>query len=217
MRIWTLLVSISAHVAVIGAMVVAPIFATGALPEPRRATTFFRVTAVELPTAPVVVRHQRTQASAEPRPVPLTEPVWVQAEMPLDGSMPSVVDLGGPPGNGIPPGEVITGGEPVPPPVLPREAPLHIGGVIQAPTRVKYVEPVYPRLALASRVQGVVILDALIDESGVVREVRVLRSIPLLDRAAVEAVGQWRFTPTLLNGKPVPVVMTVTVAFTLTK
>jgi protein TonB len=64
-------------------------------------------------------------------------------------------------------------------------------------------------------VQGVVILEAVIGEDGTVQNVRVLRSKPLLDDAAVEAVRQWRFTPTLLNGQPVPVVMTVTVAFTL--
>ena len=61
------------------------------------------------------------------------------------------------------------------------------------------------------------ILRATIDEKGSVREVKVLRSVPLLDDAAVQAVSQWTFTPTLLNGTPVPVVMTVTVGFTLQK
>jgi protein TonB len=64
-------------------------------------------------------------------------------------------------------------------------------------------------------VQGVVILEAVIGEDGTVQNVRVLRSKPLLDDAAVEAVRQWRFTPTLLNGQPVPIVMTVTVRFDL--
>jgi len=64
-------------------------------------------------------------------------------------------------------------------------------------------------------VQGFVILEAVISEDGAVRSLRVLRSQPLLDAAAVEAVRQWRFTPTLLNGQPVPVVMTVTVNFRL--
>jgi protein TonB len=64
-------------------------------------------------------------------------------------------------------------------------------------------------------VEGVVILEAVISEDGSVQDVRVLRSKALLDDAAVEAVRQWRFTPTLLGGQPVPVVMTVTVSFTL--
>ena len=75
--------------------------------------------------------------------------------------------------------------------------------------------PVYPAIARAAHLEGVVILEAVIREDGRVRDVRVLRSIPLLDAAAVEAVRQWRFTPTLLNGEPVPVVMTITVAFRL--
>jgi protein TonB len=64
-------------------------------------------------------------------------------------------------------------------------------------------------------VEGLVILEAVIAEDGSVRDIRVLRSVQLLDAAAVEAVREWRFTPTLLNGQPVPVVMTITVAFTL--
>jgi len=77
------------------------------------------------------------------------------------------------------------------------------------------VSPVYPEEAKAAGTQGVVILEAVIDPSGAVRQARVLRSIPALDDAAVEAVKQWQFTPTLLNGVPVPVIMTVTVNFTL--
>ena len=67
---------------------------------------------------------------------------------------------------------------------------------------------------MAAGVQGIVILEALIEQDGSVGDVRVLRSIALLDQAAVEAVRQWRFTPTLLNGQPVEVLMTVTVNFT---
>jgi protein TonB len=75
------------------------------------------------------------------------------------------------------------------------------------------VSPVYPGIARSARVSGVVILETTIAEDGSVRDVRVLRSVPLLDQAAVDAVRQWRFTPTLLNGRPVAVLMTVTVAF----
>ena len=64
-------------------------------------------------------------------------------------------------------------------------------------------------------VEGVVILEVLIDEQGTVSDTRVLRSIPLLDQAAIDAVRQWEFAPMLLNGVPTPVVMTVTLKFTL--
>ena len=68
---------------------------------------------------------------------------------------------------------------------------------------------------MEQKVQGVVILEARIEADGTVSRTRVLRSIPMLDDAAQEAVNQWQFTPTLLNGAPIPLVMTVTVNFTL--
>ena len=81
--------------------------------------------------------------------------------------------------------------------------------------RLKDARPVYPAIAQSARVQGVVIIEATIGPNGAVQEAKVLRSIPLLDQAALDAVRQWQFTPTLLNGVPVPVIMTVTVNFTL--
>ena len=83
------------------------------------------------------------------------------------------------------------------------------------PTKTKHVNPVYPPIAESARVQGVVILETIIGADGKVQDARVLRSIPLLDQAALDAVKQWEFTPTLLNGSPVPIIMTVTVQFTL--
>ena len=77
------------------------------------------------------------------------------------------------------------------------------------------VNPIYPPIAQSARVQGVVIIEATIGPDGAVKDAKVLRSIPLLDAAALDAVKQWQFTPTLLNGVPVPVIMTVTVQFTL--
>jgi len=86
---------------------------------------------------------------------------------------------------------------------------------MQAPRKIVNVNPVYPGIARSAQVAGVVILEAVIDARGRVESVRVLRSIPPLDQAAVDAVKQWIFTPALLNGVPVPVVMTVTVNFEL--
>jgi TonB family protein len=109
---------------------------------------------------------------------------------------------------------------PPPPPPWIREgatttAPVRVGGNIRPPTKVKDVRPVYPPEAQSDRVQGVVILEAVIGPDGRVDRLAVLRSIPQLDQAAIEAVKEWEFTPTLLNGTPVPVIMTVTVNFTL--
>jgi protein TonB len=93
--------------------------------------------------------------------------------------------------------------------------PIRIGGEIRAPERMKYVPPVYPTEAQQARISGVVIIQAIIDENGDVAMSKVLKSIPLLDEAALAAVSQWKYTPTLVNGVAVPVVMTVTVNFTL--
>jgi protein TonB len=102
-----------------------------------------------------------------------------------------------------------------PPPAAPNVHPVRVGGNIRVPAKVRDVRPVYPQTALSSRVQGLVIIEATIGADGRVRETRVLRSVPLLDDAALDAVRQWEYEPTLLNGAPVPVIMTVTVNFRL--
>ena len=120
---------------------------------------------------------------------------------------------------GVPGGVVggVVGGLPEapPPPPPPPAQPVRVGGNIKAPNKVKHVPPVYPPIAQSARVAGMVIIEAVIGADGRVKDAKVLRSVPLLDQAALDAVKQWVFTPTLLNGVPVPVIMTVTVNFTL--
>ena len=94
-------------------------------------------------------------------------------------------------------------------------APVRVGGNIKAPVKVRDVPPAYPPIAQSARVQGLVIIEATISTTGQVTDARVIRSIPLLDQAALDAVRQWQYTPTYLDGNPVPVIMTVTVNFRL--
>jgi TonB family protein len=94
-------------------------------------------------------------------------------------------------------------------------APVRVGGAIAEPRKTRHVSPTYPADALQARLQGTVILECTIDVEGAVADVRVLRGQPLLTEAAVEAVRQWTYEPTRLNGVAVPVVMTVTVNFRL--
>jgi len=93
-------------------------------------------------------------------------------------------------------------------------AAVRIGGQIKAPTKIKDVKPVYPAIARSARVAGVVTIEATIGPDGKVIDATVVRSIPLLDQAALDAVRQWEYTPTLLNGVAVPVRVTVTINFT---
>jgi protein TonB len=100
------------------------------------------------------------------------------------------------------------------PPAKVGEA-LRITGDVEGPKLIKRVDPIYPEVARKSRVEGTVILEATTDIFGRVRDIKILRSIPLLDQAAHDAVKQWVYEPPIINGKPISVTFTVTVTFTL--
>ena len=93
--------------------------------------------------------------------------------------------------------------------------PVRVGNGVVPPRKIRDVQPTYPPAAKAAGIEGVVILDATIDPTGAVRDIKVLRSVPELDQAAIDAVEQWRWEPTLVDGEPVSILMTVTVNFTL--
>ena len=215
MRPYTIAFSIVAHAIAVCAAIIAPLLATDELPAPRTATEFVEVTPIAPPPPPPPPRRM-AQTTAPPRAdaAPLLVPDGVAPEPPIE-----TANDAPPVDGGISFGSCDTCGsvEVVSPPPPPPPPPpiVHVGGDIKPPRKVVDVAPAYPPLARAARVEGLVILEAVIAEDGSVRDVRLLRSVPLLDAAAVEAVRQWRFTPTLLNGQPVPVVMTITVAFTL--
>jgi len=164
---------------------------------------------------------------AMPRPVS-TVPV-VAATVPLEAPEGVIPEVEKPPAAvspiGVPGGIAIAGTVPSvgiinnstlsipPPPEAP--TPRRVGGDIRQPERIVYKAPQYPPVAQAAKIAGTVILEAIIDAEGVVRDVKILRSVPMLDQAAIEAVRQWRYTPTRLNGVAIPIVMSVTVMFTL--
>jgi len=95
------------------------------------------------------------------------------------------------------------------------EAPIRAIGEIKPPKLIKKVDPLYPDIARQARVEGVVIIEAVTDIYGRVAQVKVLRSIPLLDGAAVDAVRQWVYEPMIINGRPRSVIFLVTVTFQL--
>ncbi len=103
----------------------------------------------------------------------------------------------------------------LPPPAAPPVTPIRLHSGIVAPRKIHEVLPIYPATARSLRLEGMVILEAVIGVDGRVESARVLRSLPLLDEAALGAVRQWRFAPARLNNEVVPVVMTVTINFSL--
>ena len=93
---------------------------------------------------------------------------------------------------------------------------LRVGGEISKPVRLGGAQPAYTELARKARIQGVVIVEAIIDKEGRVTNVRVLKGLPMgLDQSAVDAVKSWRFKPATLNGRPVSVYYSLTVNFRL--
>jgi protein TonB len=90
---------------------------------------------------------------------------------------------------------------------------VRVGGGVASPQKITNVAPVYPEAARRANIVGFVILEVAIGADGSVSNARILRSIPLLDQAAMDAVRQWRFEPTVVNGTAVPVILTATVQF----
>ena len=95
------------------------------------------------------------------------------------------------------------------------QAPVEVGGAIVAPQKRAHVQPAYPPMAKAGRVQGAVSLSIVINTNGAVERATVVKSIPALNDAAIAAVKQWKYAPTLVNGVAVPVTMVVHVNFAL--
>ena len=101
---------------------------------------------------------------------------------------------------------------PAPPPTGP-QTPIRVGGSIQEPRKVLNVQPIYPAAAAAAGAEGDVVIEAVIGRDGAVTSARVLQGVPLLNIPALDAVRQWKYTPTRLNGQPVDVMVTVTISF----
>jgi protein TonB len=133
----------------------------------------------------------------------------------VPGGVPGGV-VGGVPGGAL--GGVIGGvpDTPPPPPPPPKlKEPLRVGGNVQTSKLIRKLDPVYPELAKRARVSGIVLLQVTVSETGQVQAVKLIRGHPLLNQSAIDAVRQWQYSPTLLNGEPVPVIATVTVNFVL--
>jgi protein TonB len=215
----TFSLSMLVHGALLSAVLVGPLLLSDSLPAPvSRLQVFFAPPlAVPPPPPPAAPRapsaSPRRLASA-PRPV-LAAPVEIPERV-LPGEIldPGAADgvpggvEGGVPGGVV--GAVVAGLPEAPPP-----QPVRVGGQIREPAKLRHVDPAYPDVAVRAGVQGIVILECSLDPQGRVVDVRVLRGLPLLTEPAIAAVKQWAYTPTLLDGVPVPVILPVTVRFAL--
>ena len=164
-----------------------------------------------------------------PKEIPNEIAVIEEEELPPPMSGAAGV-VGGVPG-GVPggtPGGVIGGiigsvpqaAPPPPPPPVKKEKPkppqrIRVGGNVQAARLLKQPKPVYPPLARQARIQGTVRFNAIIGKDGTIQDLQMVQGHPMLAPAAMQAVKQWVYQPTLLNGEPVEVVTVIDVNFTL--
>jgi protein TonB len=210
--------SIVVHAVALLAILLLEIVMPGVLPTPHIAALAWSeprmVKLADIPLPPQRITVPKTPTPVDPsvNAAPLVAPTGIAPE---PEAPPPVI---GPPGIVSGPANVDLGAivAPPPPPPPPQAAPpvrLHSG--IDAPVKIRDVRPEYPTIARTAGVKGLVIIEATIDTSGEVVGTRVLRSVPLLDEAALNAVRQWKYTPAKLNGEPVSVLITVTVNFTL--
>ncbi len=218
----SVVISVLVHVLVLAAAIIAPITASDVLPaihNPMRPyLRAFRPADIVLPQ-PATNVPPTVRRNAGP---PIVAPFGIAPEQPrvpptvgieVEGAVEGLTEPGVPAGFDTG-GTVVLPPPPPPTPVHPT-APVPVGGRIKAPIRVAYAPPIYPTIAQNAHVQGDVMIQAIIGVDGSVQNLRLLRGHLLLNDAALDAVSRWRYTPTLLNGVAVPVVMTVTVSFQL--
>ena len=219
---YTVPVSIAVHVAIAAGVVIVPLMATDIVPTPRTMIGAFTAAQPAPPPPPPPAPATASVRSSKPMPVsssiaPSDAPSSIEREPSTTTS--SVVGEPGGVEGGIPGGLVGSVGVvpdvPAVPAPPPPTGPLPIGGRIKEPAKIRHVPPVYPAIAQQARIEGTVMIEAVIGVDGRVKEARVLESKAFLDEAALTAVRQWLFTPTTLNGVPVPVKMTVKVTFRL--
>lgn len=127
----------------------------------------------------------------------------------VNGGVPGGVPGGGP---GVIPGEVVE----QPHPLQSPQEPVVIKSNISLPKRIKYVHPVYPPDAIKARVEGTVVVEAVIGKDGKIKSAIIIKPLPLLSLAALEAVKKWEFTPMIVGGETKEFTLTVTINFKLT-
>lgn len=220
---WAIFISTAVQSVIVFVLVLIPLIYTEALPKAMMATLLVapppppppppppQVVKVEIikPVARLITAGKLMQ----PRAIPKNVTVFKEAELPPEpppgaGTFGGVDSLLGGLGEGA-------SGAPPPPPPPPRITRTKVGGQVQEALAINKPNPVYPPLARQARIQGKVQLHAIIDKEGRVSQLEVISGHPLLVKAALDAVQNWRYRPTILNGEPVEVDTTIDVNFVL--
>jgi protein TonB len=228
---WTVFVSFVFQCFLVGMMVLVPLIYTEALPKQQLMSFLLAPPPPPAPPPPAaaapvvkVMREIEDGRLIAPKAIPKTIAMVREDDTLLPAAPVGVV--GGVPG-GVSGGTIagVIGSimsttplvAPPPPPPKVVEAPkrIQVGGQVQQAKIISKPAPVYPQLARAARIQGTVRLEAIISRTGTIEALKVISGPPLLIEAATQAVLQWRYQPTFLNGEPVEVQTTIDVIFTL--
>ena len=212
---WGFVLSGIVQATILAILILIPLIYTEALPKAMLSTL---LVAPPPPPAPVktiikpVARLIQSGKLMQPRAIPKEVAVFKEAELPPDVINNTGVQggvFGGIPGQGM----VSSMAPPPPKPTAPTR--VKQGGNVTAASIIQQTRPLYPALARQARIQGSVVLHAIIDKDGKVAQLEVISGHPLLVQSALDAVKQWRYKPTQLNGDPVEVDTTITVTFTM--
>ena len=216
--------SLAAQTFAVGTLLLIPLLYTDRLPFAQlQLPTFLPPTPAPEPVQPQAVPHRRIVANVRnPFIAPTTiPPLNTQPEIIDDTSATlTTIDTG----VFLPPtlGTIFSGVIPPPPPpphvteVAPSK-PITVTSDVQAAKLIRKVQPVYPRLAIIARLSGTVRLTGIIGKDGLIQQLQVIDGPPLLVQAAVDAVRQWVYRPTMLNNKPVEVIAPINVVFTMSR
>lgn len=223
----TFAVSLTAQILAAGVLFVAPLFYREVLPVLRVPEIVPVLTKWQRPEAPVSELHSAARSKGLALPSVFRPPVVIRSDYPQSGLV--VVDLDAPglPGTpgiaAFPIGSSATlpgfqSPRPTTPDVVkPPETPVRVGGDVQLARLIRQVLPAYPQTARQLRISGTVRLLGIIAKDGTIQRLQVLSGHPLLRQAALDAVSQWVYRPTVLNGQPVEVEAPIDVIFTLSR
>ena len=231
-RAINLLVSVAGHGLLLALAILLPLYFSKAIDLHQMETTY--LVAPPLPPPPPApaaalhsIPHPKSFFSNNKLYAPTVIPKHIVQLNELPNAPPTIAGVPGGVIGGVPGGQLggVIGGIlgnmgstfPSPPPPRPvaHRGPYLVGGKVQPPRTIQQVQPIYPTLAKEVHVHGDVVIDSVIDASGNVTKMKLMSGNPLLVTAAFDAVRQWKYRPTLLNGIPVAVEMTVTVHFNL--
>lgn len=214
---WTVALSAGVQFLILGILILIPLIYTEALPT-AMLSTFLVAPPPPPPPPPPAPKTQVIQRPRIVQPQRMVAPTVIPKKIEVvKDAAPDVGAIGGvgvPGGTGGPLGGIVASAAPPPPkPVTPQR--IRVGGNVQAASLLRQVQPVYPQIARTAHISGTVLLHAVIAKDGTIQELTYVSGPALLMRSAMDAVREWRYKPTLLNGEPVEVDTTIQVVFSL--